>query len=173
MPSTPSILVILQHAPSWVWGLLAALLALGLAQTQPRRISLRRVALLPAAMLAWSLWGVVSGFDSALALGAWTLGVLGAASATTGLGTPCEARWQAGERRFELPGSWVPLALIAALFCVKFAVGASLAQHPLLRADAVFAAGASLAFGAFGGVFAGRALALLRLVRGDTRVVTG
>lgn len=173
MPSPTSLLMTLHYTPAWVWALLAALVAVGLSQTRPRRIGLRRAALLPAAMLAWSLWSVVAGFGSALALGAWTVGVLVAASATALLGAQRGARWQAGERRFELPGSWAPLALIVALFCAKFVVGASLAQHPLLRADAAFATGASLAFGAFSGVFAGRALALLRLAQGDARVVAG
>lgn len=170
MPSISSVMMILQHTPSWVWVLLAVLLALGLAQTLPRRVGLRRAALLPAAMLVWSLWSVVSGFGSALALSAWALGALVTAGATARLGAPRGARWQADESRFELPGSWVPLALIVALFGAKFFVGASIAQHPLLRADDAFAAAASLAFGAFSGVFAGRALALLQLARRDDRL---
>lgn len=165
MPSNPPLIAILQHTPPWVWGLLVALLALGFAQSRPRRAGPLRAALLPAAMLAWSLGSAAAGFGSGPALLAWALGALSAAGATASLGAPAGARWSAAERAFDLPGSWIPMGLIVALFGVKFAVGASLALQPALRADAVFASGASLAFGAFSGVFAGRALALLRMAR--------
>lgn len=163
MPSIQPFITIVQHTPTWVWGLLAALLALGYAQTRPRRVGPARAALLPAAMLAWSLWSVAAGFGSAPALAAWAFGALAAASATAGLGAPAKARWSAAARAFDLPGSWFPMGLIVALFCVKFAVGAGLARQPSLRAELAFASGTSLIFGAFSGVFAGRALALLRL----------
>lgn len=163
MTSTTTLLAILQHTPHWVWVLLAALLALGFAQTRARRLGPARAALLPAAMLAWSLWGVAAGFGSVAALAAWMLGVLAAAVAVARLPLPRGARWNAAARSFDLPGSWLPLTLIVALFGIKFGVGASLAIDPALRENTVFAACASLAFGAFSGVFAGRALALLRL----------
>jgi hypothetical protein len=165
MSSHTTFIEILRHTPPWVWGLLAALLALGYLQTRPRRVGLGRAALLPASMLAWSLWGVAASFGSAAALALWGLGVLGAAAATARLAPPAGARWVAATRSFDLPGSWVPLALIVALFAVKFGAGVSLALHPELRDEATFATGASLAFGAFSGVFAGRALGLLQLAR--------
>ena len=145
--------------------MLAALLALGYLQTRPRRVGLGRATLLPASMLAWSLWGVTANFGSAAALAAWALGVLGAAAATARLPAPAGARWVAATRSFDLPGSWVPLALIVALFAVKFGAGVSLALHPELRDAPAFAVGASLTFAAFSGVFAGRALGLLQLAR--------
>ena len=165
MPSSPPLTAILHHTPPWVWALLTVLLTLGFMQTLPRRVSVLRAALLPVAMLVWSLWGVAAGFGGATALAAWAAGVLASASAAERLGAPAGARWSAAERCFELPGSWVPLALIVALFCIKFGVGTSLALHPALGDNAAFAHGASLAYGAFSGVFAGRALALLRLAR--------
>jgi hypothetical protein len=165
MSSLTMFIEILRHTPPWVWGLLAALLALGYLQTRPRRVGLGRATLLPASMLAWSLWGVAASFGGAAALATWALGVLGAAVATARLPAPAGSRWMAATRAFELPGSWVPLALIVALFAVKFGAGVGLALHPALRDDLAFATGASLAFGAFSGVFAGRALALLQLAR--------
>jgi hypothetical protein len=164
MSTTIPLLAILQHTPLWVWALLALLLAVGYRQSLPRRVGLRRAALLPAVLLAWSLWSVASGFGSAGALAAWALGAAVAAAAAVAMGAPAGARWSADLRCFEAPGSWVPLLLIVALFCVKFGVGASLAMHPALRDDEAFAAAAGLAYGGFSGLFAGRALALLRLV---------
>ena len=163
MSSTPPLSDILMHTPPWVWGLLAGLVALGLLQTRRRQVGLARAALLPAAMLAWSLWSVMAGFGSPLAAAAWALGALSTAAAVARLAPPAGARWNAATRSIDLPGSWAPLGLILALFAVKFGTGVGLALHPELRSDAVFAAGASLVFGAFSGVFAGRAAALLRL----------
>lgn len=171
MSSLTMFIEILRHTPPWVWGLLAALLVLGYVQTRPRRIGLGRAALLPASMLAWSLWGVAASFASAAALAIWALGVFGAAAATARLPAPAGTRWMAATRSFDLPGSWVPLALIVALFAVKFGAGVSLALHPELHDAPAFAAGASLAFGAFSGVFAGRALGLLQLARPGGRGV--
>ena len=70
MSSTPPLSDILMHTPPWVWGLLAGLVALGLLQTRRRQVGLARAALLPAAMLAWSLWSVMAGFGSPLAAAA-------------------------------------------------------------------------------------------------------
>lgn len=164
MSPTPPLSAILMHTPSWVWGLLAGLVALGLLQTRRRQVGLARAALLPVAMLVWSLWSVAAGFGTALAVAAWALGVLSTAAAVARLAPPARARWSAATRSIDLPGSWLPLGLILALFAVKFATGVGLALNPTLRSETAFAAGASLVFGAFSGVFAGRAAALLRLV---------
>lgn len=163
MSSTPALAAILQHTPPWVWGLLAALVATGLAQSVPRRVGLRRALLLPAAMLAWSLWSVASGFGSAVALAAWAVAAAFAAAAVVRGGDLAGARWSDREQRLHLPGSWTPLALILAIFVTRFGVGASLGLQPALRADAAFAVVVCLTYGTFSGVFAGRALALWRL----------
>jgi hypothetical protein len=57
------------------------------------------------------------------------------------------------------------MALILALFCVKYAVGASLAISPALSADRSFAAAVSLAYGVFSGLFLARAFAVWKLIR--------
>lgn len=165
MAPTDLILAILGHAPRWVWPLLAALVLLGVLQARPRQVTLLRAALLPVAMLALSLWGVVSAFGSVPALAAWAVAAAVAAAAVVRSGGIAGARWSAREQRFHLPGSWTPLALILAIFVTKFGVGICLGLQPALRQDAVFAVGVCLAYGIFSGIFAGRALALLRLAR--------
>jgi hypothetical protein len=165
MPRTDFLLAVLQHTPVWVWPLLATLLGLGFWQTFPRTVTLRRAAVLPLAMLGLSLWGVASTFGSGQALAAWGVGALTAATASWHSGSPRGACWSAAAGCFRLPGSWVPLMLILGIFCAKFGVGISLAQHPELRSAASFALGTSLAYGVFSGLFAGRALGLWRLSR--------
>ncbi len=170
MPSTNFLLAVLQHTPVWVWPLLAALLSLGVWQVFPRTITLRRATLLPTSMLALSLWGVLSAFGTGQAIAAWALGGLAATSLSSRAGGPRGVRWSSAEQTFRMPGSWVPLMLILGIFCTKFGVGMSLAQHSDLRSADGFSLGASLAYGVFSGLFAGRALALWRLTRQQLQV---
>jgi hypothetical protein len=71
---------ILENTPGWVWGLFAALLALGLSQTRSRSVTLPRMALVPLIMTGLSLWGTASAFGRSPQLGyvllAWTTGAV-------------------------------------------------------------------------------------------------
>jgi hypothetical protein len=53
---------IVLNTPGWVWGLLLVLLALGVLQSLPRRVTVRRATVLPLVLLALSLAGVLSTF---------------------------------------------------------------------------------------------------------------
>lgn len=157
---------ILARTPSWVFALFAALLALGLSQARARQVPLVRALALPAAMVGLSGWGVGSAFGGTGGpLATWlAAGLLCGSLVLRGPVHP-EVRYDAMKRRFLLPGSWVPLVLILGIFCTKYAVGVSLAMHPTLAMDDGFALATSAVYGAFSGVFAGRALGLLRLSR--------
>ena len=157
-------IAIVQHTPVWVWGLLSALVWLGLSQTRPRDVSLLRVTILPLAMIALSLSGVFSAFGHfPVALGGWAAGV-GAALAFVRQAVAVRgASWSRETATLRVPGSWLPLGLILALFLIKYAAGVSLALHPALATDASFAGACSLAYGVFSGLFMARALSLRSL----------
>jgi hypothetical protein len=156
----------LQHIPTWVLGLLIGLIALGVSQSLPRRLSLRRSAVLPLVLVGVSLIGVVNTFaQQPAALLAWAIGLAGAVAALHGGVYPSAVRYSARSQRFEVPGSWVPLALMMGLFAIKFGAGTGLALHPELRQSALFALPISAAYGLFSGVFLGRAMALWTLAR--------
>lgn len=157
---------ILRGTPVWVWGLLAVLVTVGLSQSMPRRISARRAMIVPGLMLALSLGGVASTFGArAPALAAWAAGIALAIGLGLDAVAPRGARWMREAARFELPGSWLPMALTLGLFCVKYGVGVGLAFAPALAENTAFEVGIALAYGAFSGLFAARAIALRRLVR--------
>jgi len=157
---------IVQHTPFWVWIVFVSLIVLGIRQSFDRRLRLGRVTTLPVVFVALSLAGVVSAFGAdAGALLAWAVGVLAAASPALQRGAPATARWRAAERVFEVPGSWVPLALMLGIFGMRFAVAVLLALQPGLRGDASFAALAGVGYGGFSGLFLGRAMALWQLAR--------
>jgi hypothetical protein len=153
-------------APPWVWGLLAALIALGVSQSLPRAVSLRRAAAVPVAMVLLSLYGVATGFASQpLALAAWAAGLAGALWAARATGAWPGIRWSAGERRVLVPGSWWPMLLMLAIFGTKFAVGVMLARQVAVAQEPLFAVAVGLAYGGFSGVFLARGLAMWKVAR--------
>lgn len=154
---------VLTRTPVWVWALLAALLVLGFSQARPRRVGLVRVALLPLGMAGFSLYGTASAFGaSPLVLGSW-LTACALLLAMVPLPVPVGARFDSAKREFDLPGSWVPMALILGIFLTKYGVGASLALHPELKANVGFSVAIAALYGVFSGVFAARAASLLRM----------
>lgn len=165
MPSFSTLIAILEHTPRWVWVVLVALVAAGIAQARPRRITPMRLVVLPALLTGLSLLGLVTAFSGAAAPAGWTTGVVIAGTLAVALGAPAGARWDAGGLRLALPGSWLPLALMLGLFAVKFTVGMLVARSPALRHVDAFVGATGLAYGIFSGLFLGRALALRSLIR--------
>jgi len=157
---------LLAGTPAWVWLLLAALLWLGAAQSVARQVSVARATALPAALGVLSLAGVAITFHgAAIALAGWAAGLAMALTLGTPLVAPTGARRAAQGAGLHVPGSWVPMALLLALFGVKYGVGASLAFSPELARHSAFAAGIGFAYGSFSGLFLARAASLWRLAR--------
>jgi uncharacterized membrane protein len=169
----PTLMQIVAGTPMWVWGLAAGLLALGLSQVRSREVGLPRTALTPLAMVGLAAWGLYDAFGHpagapAAAAFAPVLVAWFAAAALPFLFVlrrplPAATRYHAATRSFFVPGSWLPMALIAGIFATKYVVGVLLVLHPQLRADAAFALCVAVLYGLFNGVFAGRGLRLLRL----------
>lgn len=160
-----SLLPILRHTPSWVWLLLATLVVLGALQLRDRTQGVARVAIAPVAMTLFSLWGTTSAFArSPLVAEALWLWLLAAAALAALLAmAPSTARYDAATRSFRLPGSWVPLVLFLGVFLVRYVVGVRLALNPGLVADGSFVLPVATLYGAFSGLFLGRAAQLWRL----------
>lgn len=162
---------IVHQTPLWVWGLLAGLAALGLSATRRRTLHLGRLVLMPLVMGALALWGVQSAFSATgrlpelLAL--WAACYAALLMIGLRMAPPAGARYDAATRSFELPGSWLPLALILAVFLMKYGIGVQLAMAPTLARDAGFAFTVTALYGLLSGLFAARTLRVLRLARGS------
>jgi hypothetical protein len=167
------ILTIVQHTPLRVWFILAGLVALGLAQTRTRELSLARVTVLPLVLLALSLAGVMASFGVLpVALAAWAAGLsMALALPRRALAKP-GASWSAAAQSLHVPGSWLPLLLMVGTFVIKYVAGASLAVQPALASNALFAGLCSLGFGTFSGLFLARSLDLRRLATGRLTLAT-
>ena len=160
---------IVKNTPAWVWGLMAALLALGISQMADRELTLRRVIVTPIAMLGLSLYGIFSAFGNGGQLGAamltWSITAAVSAALMLRVSAPAGTGYDARSGQFSVPGSVVPLLLILGIFLTKYAVGVELAMQANQARDAAFVLPVAMLYGAFNGIFAGRALRLLRLAQ--------
>lgn len=165
---------ILGRTPTWVWGLLAALIALGATQLRRRQAGLRRVVILPAAMVGLSIYSLGAALSASgqmrTALGIWLIAAALTAGASMAwrAAPPAGTRYNAAKRSFDLPGSATPLLLILAIFLTKYAVGIELAMQPTLAHHTAFAFSLAGVYGLFSGAFAARTLRLVRLTRATT-----
>jgi hypothetical protein len=171
----PAMLIqILAHTPPWVFGLFLALVALGVAQTRPRQVARARLALLPLAMTTLALLGVWSSFaDHAVALAAWTTTMLGVVGASLAWAPPRMAAYSPASKRYAVPGSWIPLALMMGIFFTKYAVAVVRAMQPAaLDGTAAITAVCAL-YGLYSGLFLARALRIARTAWRDGGAAPG
>ena len=164
------LLEILTYTPAWVFLIFALLLWLGSMQLRPSRPHLMRAIAMPLAMIVLAVFGVVTAFGRSAAglwcLLVWALAALLLAATVSRVRLHKAVCYDAASRRFAVPGSAVPLALMMGIFVTKYAVGVTLALHPGYAQQASFALSVSALYGVFSGVFAGRALRLLQLMGG-------
>jgi hypothetical protein len=156
---------IVARTPTWVWGLLAGLVVLGATQLRDRTASLVRMSITPVAMTAFSAWGMVTAFGSSPLFGqvlAMWVGVAIAVAAALAPGRTA-ATYDPARRAYRLPGSVVPLLLLAGIFLVKWSVGVELVMQPAVVRDAAFSLPVAAVYGVVNGLFLGRAARLWRL----------
>jgi hypothetical protein len=150
---------ILRRTPIWVFPLFLLLLTVGCMQSRTRPVATARLAILPVAMPALSLYGVLSVFGAdAIALACWLAALLAAAASVRAVGLPKGVTYSPEPKVFTVPGSWWPLALIMVIFFTRYAVAVALARDASLSHLALFAVLVSAAYGLSSGFFVGRAL---------------
>lgn len=155
---------ILANTPPWVWGLLLALILLGISQARPRRLTPAKLLILPLAMTLFSLAGTLTSLGFApLLLAAWAAAAALPAVVLSRTRAPRGSAYDATAGRFLLPGSWLPLALILAIFVLKYALGVLLAMDPALAREQSFALSMAALYGLLAGIFLGRGWRLWRL----------
>ena len=151
-------LQILQHTPLWVFGLFIGLVFLGYTQTKTRLLSVKRLIIFPVVMLSLSALGIVFSFGvDILSFIIWLCGIAFAFAVNYWIASPRGARYLSDEQVFNLPGSWLPMALIMVIFFTKYTVGVLLALHPETVHKLPFIVSACLLFGFGSGFFAARA----------------
>lgn len=157
---------ILKRTPPWVFVLFFALLALGYFQSKGRTVSRSKVSIVPVAMIVLSLYGVFSAFGAApIGLAFWVLGVAIAIGVGVKLATPQGVTFAAETQSFFVPGSWLPLVLMMAIFFIKYCVGVILARQLPVASETEFVGLVSLSYGLLSGVFLARAIVILHFAK--------
>jgi hypothetical protein len=168
--------VIVGRTPYWVWGVLVALLAYGADQLRPSRRSAKRAIAVPLVFKGLSVLGVLSAFRASdaltLALAVWLVVALFTAVALTAVlpRAPRGTRYLAADRRFEMPGSVLPLLLVAGIFLTKYYVNVEVALNPAMVSNSSFVVAVAGAYGLLSGVFSVSSVRLWRLARANSLV---
>jgi hypothetical protein len=163
---------ILKRTPSWVFVLFFVLLALGYSQSNDRVVSRGKVSILPVAMIVLSFYGVLSAFGIApVGLISWVVGVGVAVWLGVTLASPRGVSFSTETQSFSVPGSWLPLALMMAIFFIKYAVGVILARQLSIARDPAFIGSIRFCYGLLSGVFLARALVVWRSARHGSKQI--
>lgn len=148
---------IVSHTPIYVWALLAFLIYRGLWASRDREISLQKLFIIPAVMLWLSLSGTrADGVLGGGVWGVWLLGLLAGVALAWTLGRAMVIQVNRAAGTVLLRGSWMPLALMVAIFVSKYAVAVVTAMHAETRSSLPFMLAVTSLFGLFNGVFVGR-----------------
>ena len=154
---------ILKRTPSWVFALFFVLVAAGYFQSKDMAMGRGKVSILPVAMIALSFYGVLSAFGvSFVGVISWVVGVGVAVWLGAKLATPRGVSFSTETQLFSVPGSWLPLTLMMAIFFIKYAVGVILARQLPIASKPVFIGFISLCYGFLSGVFFARAVVIWR-----------
>lgn len=154
---------IVRRTPPWVFVLFFVLLAAGYFQSSDRVVSRNKISILPIAMIALSIHGVISDFGMVpVSLFSWAIGVVVAVWAGVRLPAPRGVCFSIETQLFSVPGSWIPLALMMTIFFAKYAVAVILARQLPIATAPGFIGSISLCYGFLSGLFLARALVIWR-----------
>ncbi|MBA5687013.1 DUF6622 family protein [Rugamonas apoptosis] len=148
---------IVSHTPIYVWFILAFLISRGVAASADRDVTMRNLVVIPAVMLVLSWLDINNkfGFDGLVAAG-WVAGAsIGAGLVWRNFDSSSIA-CDPASGAIRLRGSWLPLALMMAIFCTKYVVAVLVAMQPAARENSLFVAAVCIVFGMFNGAFLGR-----------------
>jgi hypothetical protein len=152
-------IAIIQGTPTWVWVLLAFLLYRGIKAMQASTTPLSKLAIVPLIFAGMGIAHLVaSPLAGWTAVAVWivTLGV----GIVGGVYLASQSRFIVDPiaRTVMLPGSMLPMVLIAATFIAKFWLGFEMATVSYLPALTTYVAIDAAVSGIVAGIFAGRFL---------------
>lgn len=157
---------VLSRTPPWVFALFAGLLAFGILQARSRKVKAALAYALPAGMVALSLSGIQSSFGfEPSSLAAWALGLTAIAVIGYKAFPNKGISFDSASRTFRIPGSWVPLAVIMAIFFTKYAFAVMQGLGMAAARSPVTAVALSLIYGCLSGYFVARAASLVAAAR--------
>ena len=149
---------IISRTPVWVWGILVVILYFGIQQSKQRAVPKRRIAILPMIMIGLSLSGILSAFGANFTgLIGWAAALILVLLLSQQIKPNQQITFSPATKTFTVPGSWLPMFLMMAIFIAKYAVAILLGYNPTLTQSMRFIFGVSFVYGFLSGVFFARA----------------
>ncbi|MDZ4719584.1 MAG: DUF6622 family protein [Roseiflexaceae bacterium] len=160
------IIQILAHTPIWVYPLFLLLLVFGFIQTRTRNVRRIPALLLPASMSVLSLAGIISSFGlTTIPLAAWGTALTMATAVGYTFFRDTRIHSNAIDGTFLIPGSWVPLVVMMAIFLTKYLYAVMNAFNPEIFSTPLFIGTLSAVYGLFSGYFSSRTVNLIKLAQ--------
>ena len=157
------IVQILSHTPIWVYALFLVLLVFGLLQTRTRTVGKIPALLLPVGMIALSLAGINSSFGlRTIPLAAWGVALTIATVVGYTFFRDKRIHCKATDGKFFIPGSWVPLVVMMAIFFAKYVYAVMNALNAEVISTPMFIGALSAVYGLLSGYFSSRAVNLIK-----------
>ena len=154
---------LISHTPTWVFAIFFILLVLGFIQSKDRIVKVKTVFILPIAMIIFSFFGVSSVFGlSILTMGLWIMGLVTTLVIGLKLAYPRLVSFSQQNNKLTIPGSWVPLFFMMAIFFTKYFVGFAVARELTIVNEQIFIVLLSLLYGAFSGIFLSRSFVMFK-----------
>ena len=154
---------ILANTPAWVFVSFIVLLVFGLMQTRTRAVQKIPALLLPAGMIALSLFGIGSSFGlSPIPVASWAIALSTAALVGYALFRDRGVEYDATTEKFLVPGSWVPLGVMTTIFFAKYVYGVMHAFNVEVLSAPLFIVFLSAVYGLLSGYFAARGFNLVK-----------
>lgn len=154
---------LISHTPTWVFAIFFTLLVLGFIQSKERIVKVKTIFILPIAMITFSFFGIFSVFGiSILAMILWIIGLVIALIIGLKLAYPKFVSFSVQSNKLTIPGSWVPLFFMMAIFFTKYFVGFAVARKLPLVNEHMFVVLLSLIYGAFSGIFLSRSCVMFK-----------
>jgi len=154
---------LISHTPTWVFAIFFTLLVLGFIQSKERIVKVKTVFILPLAMIIFSFFGVSSVFGlSILTMSLWVMGLVITLVIGLKLAYPKLVSFSEQSNKLTIPGSWVPLFFMMAIFFTKYFVGFAVARKLPIVNEYIFMVLLSLLYGAFSGIFLSRGIVVFQ-----------
>jgi len=161
---------ILSNTPIWVFVSFFVLIVFGLMQTRTRTVQKIPALLLPAGMIALSLFGIGSSFGlSRIPVASWAIALSMAALVGYALFRDKRVEYDATTEKFLVPGSWVPLGVLTAIFFAKYVYGVMHAFNAEVISAPLFIVFLSAVYGLLSGYFAARAFNLVKTAKWSSK----
>ena len=158
------IVQILSHTPIWVYGLFFVLLGFGLIQMRTRTVSKIPALLLPVGMIALSLAGINSSFGlRTIPPAAWGMAMVIATVVGYAFFRDTRIHCEATGGKFLIPGNWVPLVVMMAIFFSKYVYAVMHAFDAEIISTPMFIGALSAVY--LSGYFSSRAVNLIALAQ--------